>query len=194
MNLNFNPRSRSALLQLGPDSFTRFDLTISQKYQEPMQRIARPVGPLARHQASATSKWTASHVRTLHSSTHHDGHGHVQGVNEVCNIVLVVACCKKSDSGFFERTNLFSRFYVLGRRFETRRHTSRHLDLKPNHRLPLSPNPLRLKRRTRIMFGPFHIPLFKKFLTPSSEGLLSLNYKDRLPIDSSTVLSEGLST
>lgn len=61
-----------------------------------MQRIARPVGPFARHQASgtATSKRTASLVRTVYSSTHHDGQGHVHGVNEVGNVVLVVACAQ----------------------------------------------------------------------------------------------------
>jgi hypothetical protein len=164
----------------------------SRTYQESMQRIARPVGPFARHQASSsTSKRTASLVRTLYSSTHHDGQGHVHGVNEVCSAILIVLRVATNLTRVFGRTILFSQFCALGRRFETRRHTSRHLDLKPIHCFPLFPTPLQLKRRLCVMFGPFHIPYFKIFLTPSSEGLLSLNYKDHLPIDSSIVLPEG---
>jgi len=160
-HMNLNLRPRPAPPQPWTRLFTRFDPNTSQIYQESMQRIARPVGPLARHQASATSKWTTSHARTLYSSTHHDGNGHVHGVNEVRNIVLVVAPAKNLIRTF-GRTILFSRYYVLGRRFETRRHILHRLDLKPNHCLPPSPNPLQLKRRPRMMFGPFHIPLFKK--------------------------------
>src|SRR5258706_2742409 len=132
-----------------------------------MQRIARPVGPFARHQATArTTTATASHshihVRTLCSSTstHYDGHGHVHGVNEVCSCLWwwLWLWQKKEDlTPKFERTSLFSRFYVLGPRFETRKYTLHRLDLKPNHRFPPFPNPLQ-KRRPCLMFGPFHIP------------------------------------
>jgi hypothetical protein len=62
-----------------------------------MQRVARPVGPLARHQVSAatsTSKRAASHIRTIHSSVHRDEHGHVHGVNEVCNINIIELVAK----------------------------------------------------------------------------------------------------
>ena len=100
--------------------------------------------------------------------------------------LLRLSLQKLSDSAV-RRMILFSQYYVLGRLFETRRHTSHRLDLKLIHRPPISPNQLRLKRLPNLMFSLFPIPLFTKFSTPSSDGLLLSNYKDHLPIDSSTV-------